>query len=397
MKSLKIKKYNFNLRKTDHSIFKRIKRQIKNLSDRESKNISLQLKEAEFKLKNPDLNIQFRMKKRILKVISLISKLALKFNQNNKHFPLWGTCQGFQMMALSFAEKSLNYDKFDDDRAIAHSLKEFIYKNSSNLQKNPNKKSFFNNTLYNSKVERQEFKKSRNSLGHCMKNTLKSSINNFSYLYFHHWGFTPSNFLSDPFLSQNFNILYTSDVRDQELDFVPVSYQFQTFLKKNYFLNFDHQKTEFVAAYEHRKYPFFGVQFHPEKYFYTLYSSDLPRLKDNYFFSRFFIAQAFHDQLKDFRKSNGEDQSKLINPEIKDNKFSAFNGQLEKWQDMFLKKIASDVLKNYSKGIFSGIILDKGDRQHVKRDSELEEIADFFFYFDEEKELISLIFINSND
>lgn len=61
-------------------------------------------------------------------------------------------------------------------------------------------------------------------------------------------------------------------------------------------LNHDTEGVEFVSSIEHLKYPFYGVQFHPEKPIYEFGSSHVPHTKSSIrigqYFADFFVNEA---------------------------------------------------------------------------------------------------------
>ena len=70
-----------------------------------------------------------------------------------------------------------------------------------------------------------------------------------SAFFFHNYGMSLDNFVADPGI-------YT--------DYVPVA---------TFRMDTAKQPRDFVAAYEHRRYPFFGLQFHPEKILFETHPS----------------------------------------------------------------------------------------------------------------------------
>lgn len=61
-------------------------------------------------------------------------------------------------------------------------------------------------------------------------------------------------------------------------------------------LNHDKKNVEFVSSIEHVKYPFYGVQFHPEKPIYEFVSTLVPHTTDSIrvgqYFADFFVNEA---------------------------------------------------------------------------------------------------------
>lgn len=142
---------------------------------------------------------------------SFLYDLAIKANDNGDYFPLWGTCLGFEL--LGYLATSKNYSVLSSVDAENLSLPldfKYLKRESAN-----------SNHLF-SGLSSEEMKRFEEPL----------TFNN------HHFAITVNTFLSNLKLHNFFNILSTSK---------------------------DRNGIEFVSSMEAVRYPFYGVQWHPEK------------------------------------------------------------------------------------------------------------------------------------
>ncbi|XP_002740734.1 gamma-glutamyl hydrolase-like [Saccoglossus kowalevskii] len=140
------------------------------------------------------------------KSAKIIMNLAMKANDNGDYFPMWGTCLGHEWMIFDIAEKFV-----------------FMDTNSTNVNfKLKFASDFQTSRLFNSAPER---------LVKIMANKAVS----FNY---HETSLTIKNYTKDEKLTKFFRILTTS---------------------------LDENGMEFVSTMEAYRYPFYGVQWHPEK------------------------------------------------------------------------------------------------------------------------------------
>lgn len=126
------------------------------------------------------------------------------------HFPVWGTCLGFQ--------------------AIVYAASNFKVKVKHPMTLNQMHRINFIQATFN------QSKFSKYIPPRIAEYLQKDPTNYFN----HHDGFTLKDFNADPLLSTQFNAL--------------------AFYEKD--------KEQYVAIIEHKQYPIFGVQFHPEKILY---------------------------------------------------------------------------------------------------------------------------------
>eukprot|EP00590_Aulacoseira_subarctica_P005037 CAMPEP_0172433398 /NCGR_PEP_ID=MMETSP1064-20121228/67993_1 /TAXON_ID=202472 /ORGANISM="Aulacoseira subarctica , Strain CCAP 1002/5" /LENGTH=284 /DNA_ID=CAMNT_0013181301 /DNA_START=77 /DNA_END=931 /DNA_ORIENTATION=- len=148
-----------------------------------------------------------------------IWNLAKEANDNGDFFPLWGTCLGFELMVMLAA----------DDNSIMHSGFD-SYNISLPL--------FFTKEAPSSRMFQS--KKIRN-----IAESNNITMNN------HQNGIEPNRFREHEILNQLYNILST---------------------------NVDRRGREFVSSIEAKNYPFYAVQYHPEKnnFEYGSNSVDVP-------------------------------------------------------------------------------------------------------------------------
>lgn len=178
-------------------------------------------------------------------------KLAMKFNDIGYHFPIWGGCMGMQQLMIiadgnDDLEKLLQYfDSYNNLMCTLDFTEDGL--NSRMMKKATDK-------------EMKKFKKQ------------KCSLNN------HKMGLTPYKFKSNKNINKFYKIVSTSK---------------------------DRKGRVFVSTIEGRHYPFYGVQWHPER------SSEM-----NYF-AKFFIRE-----LKKNRNKIRKHKTKLFSKKIKCDNFS---------------------------------------------------------------------------
>lgn len=240
---------------------------------------------------HPDYIIE-RRKTRYFRSLSNILAEARKINDSGRSFPIWGVCLGFEGMLLNDGETHIRLNQFKD-RSKTHGVK-----------------------LLANDLDQVE-----GTFAKFLKDHFAKRSQEKYFFYYHIRGFTPMNFYSDPYLKDKYNILAVSDQNDNiqdrrlEADFDPFSRLFYKDLRRhkiqvdsteqsreqsrrleltitriaNYKSPFRvrqlkddvslrHVKTDFrtkptlfVAIVENKQYPFYGLQFHPEKTFYDFH------------------------------------------------------------------------------------------------------------------------------
>ncbi|XP_016891829.1 gamma-glutamyl hydrolase isoform X2 [Cynoglossus semilaevis] len=135
----------------------------------------------------------------------ILYKLALKANNDQDYFPIWGTCQGFQQLSVFTANKNLL--TLTDTKSVALPLNFTREARSSRLFRG------FPKDLLQALAE-------------------ENITSNF-----HSWSLSMQNFSQNSKLKKFYQILST---------------------------NTD-GKTEFISSMEAYRYPFYAVQYHPEK------------------------------------------------------------------------------------------------------------------------------------
>ena len=140
--------------------------------------------------------------------------LARAANDAGDVFPIWGTCLGFELSAVAIAGSVDVLSQFDAEN-ISLPLK-------------------FTDTAFSSQMLAPWSAADRASLLAYL--SAENATENY-----HHFGVSPAAYSSSPALSSFYSLVATST---------------------------DRLGQPFVAAWEARKYPFFAVQFHPERALY---------------------------------------------------------------------------------------------------------------------------------
>ncbi|ODN06193.1 Gamma-glutamyl hydrolase A [Orchesella cincta] len=186
-----------------------------------------------------------------------LMKLAKEANDKGDYFPVWGTCLGFEFML--FAEGN-----GQDARTLCQA---------------------------NNQVDKLSFQKDAMQsrlFGKARKSVINTLGTKAVTANFHHFCLTPENFTRFG-LNQSYRLLSTS--------YDPVG------------------NVTYVSAVESKKYPFFAVQFHPEKniYEWTL-KENLPHspeaIEVAQYFAMFFVDQA-RKNIHSFN-SRSEEEAQLI-------------------------------------------------------------------------------------
>ena len=145
--------------------------------------------------------------------VNRIVKKAKEINDGGRKFLILGICMGFEGLLMS----ETNFKP-----------KLYFIKNN-NYQRSIN---------YQIPIVNNSMSKLKQFIG--PENSKLFAENNAAY-FFHNYGVSLENFITDPEIYNKFMPVATFQVDNTK------------------------QPIDFVAAYEHRKYPFFGLQFHPEK------------------------------------------------------------------------------------------------------------------------------------
>ncbi|XP_062128219.1 gamma-glutamyl hydrolase-like [Drosophila sulfurigaster albostrigata] len=164
-------------------------------------------------------------------------RIAKQINDNGTYFPVWGTCLGMELMVLKVANGS-------ETRSDCNSAGQAL------------------------PLEFQaDYNSSRLFAGASDEVIAALANENITYNY-HRFCYTVASF-DKPALKDNWRIMS---------------------------LNHDLQGYEFVSTIEHLKYPFYGVQFHPEIPLYEFVGTKMPHTKSavlvSQYFANFFVNEA---------------------------------------------------------------------------------------------------------
>ena len=233
-----------------------------------------------------------RVKTKFFKKLSYVMKYARELNDDGKYLPVWTVCLGFEAMLLDDGDTHLRLSQFQD-RNKSHGIR---------LRKTPTQSvnGSFAKFLHDHFCDREQDK---------------------YFFHYHIRGFTPDKFFSDPYLKNKYNILAVSDQNDFQksrlLEADIFNKNFYNYAKKTQIQidskdrklkkeereliinrlvhykspfksrtlteetpNMQSLKTdlststsEFVSIVENKKYPFYGLQFHPEKSNYDFHNN----------------------------------------------------------------------------------------------------------------------------
>ena len=287
--------------------------------------------EIDQKSKNEKITEVNREPSQYLSTVSSIINKAKEINDNGRIFPLWGTCLGFEAMILTDAPKDFEFDAFTDIKKT-HSIVltddsgtplTDVKINPSILTNSNLNMSFklgdqsLNMTLVQDKplftysaYDIPQYSNFQNF----MRSEYKGQQENKNFYFYHHYGFTKDKFNSSKTLTDNYRILSISD----QNDFIAPSHPFSEANDKLIYShplvkNIQEMTTQnratstFVSAIEHKKYPFYGVQFHPEKPLFDYetnkwvnHSSEA--INANKKFSSFFVQKLRNSKLINMRK-----------------------------------------------------------------------------------------------
>ncbi|XP_062842654.1 zgc:171566 [Trichomycterus rosablanca] len=185
-----------------------------------------------------DVDLQ---KSQFSRVAKIFYELAIKANDASDYFPIWGTCQGFQLLTVLTSNKNLLTST--DTKAVALPL-------------------VFASGAQNSRM----FKSFPKDLLHSLS-TENITAN------FHRWSISIQNFTRSAKLKRFYKILT---------------------------MNTDGNK-EFISTMEAYRYPFYAVQWHPEKTPFEwidkpgMVHTDAA-IKASFFTARFFVSEAMRSQ-----------------------------------------------------------------------------------------------------
>lgn len=166
-----------------------------------------------------------------------IYEIATEINMRGEYFPLWGTCLGFELLAY-LAANDTDFRRTCNAQSIALPLD-------------------FTQTFIQSRM----FQEAPQTVIDILDQ--KPVAANF-----HQFCITPENFTSSG-LDQSWRIIAT---------------------------NKDKDGLEFISAFEHKTFPYYGVQFHPEKNLYEWHKSativhSVDAVKSSQYFAEFFVQE----------------------------------------------------------------------------------------------------------
>lgn len=211
-----------------------------------------------------DINIEYS---KFTEAARVFYKLALKANNAGDYFPLWGTCQGFQQLTVLTANKNLLTNT--DTEAVALPL---VFSPGAQFSR--------------------LFK-------HFPKNLLQSLAQENITGNFHVWSLSVQNYSRNPALKRFYKVLST---------------------------NTD-GKIEFISTMEAHRYPFYAVQWHPEKSPFEWIDKpgmvhSAAAVQASFYTANFFISEARKNTHK-FPSADDEEKALIYNyiPHFKKDNF----------------------------------------------------------------------------
>lgn len=273
--------------------------------------------EIDNKNKTESASVQRQNSKYLQTVIKILNK-AKKINDSGRVFPVWGSCLGFEAMVLSEAPNDFKFDMYKDIKKTHSAVLTddsgqpliSFQTNPFSLEGSQMEMSFrlgtqeLNMDLVDHRVMLRRPSYSLpvyNSFGQFMRGELVGKQKEKVFYFYHHYGFSPNKFRATQSLMDNFKIISISD----QNDFVSPSHPYT---EDNTKLIYSHPlvknikemvelntgDSSFVSAVEHKKYPFYAVQFHPEKPLFDYKNNpsvrhDALAIQENRKFSSFFV------------------------------------------------------------------------------------------------------------
>merc|ERR1712179_420906 len=218
------------------------------------------------------------------KISKIFWDLALEANEKNDFFPIWGTCMGFEVMNVLAVGKDVVSERISNDKALPLD--------------------FIEDSAARSRL-----------FGPIHSEHLYEIFGKEKVTYNHHGkGVTRKTYGENPKLNNFFSILS---------------------------VNLDEYGREFISTIEARKYPFYGVQWHPEKnnFEHTTLYSQLPNSANGVlvaqYTANFFVNEA-RKNLHKFPSKEMEENSLIYNynPIYSARKYS--NGTLVHFEQIYI-------------------------------------------------------------
>ncbi|XP_072044592.1 gamma-glutamyl hydrolase-like isoform X2 [Amphiura filiformis] len=173
------------------------------------------------------------------------------YDQSSDYFPLWGTCEGFQLLSMLTAQKDLLTNTDTEDKVFPLTLA----------------KDYKDSRLFGS-----------SAMGDDILHILTTK--NITYNA-HNWALTTKNYSANTDLKKFYRIIST---------------------------NIDDHGIEFISTMEAFKYPIYGIQWHPEKSLFQWTDGHIPHDDDAVrvaqYMANFFVGEA----RKSTHKFKSEDQ-----------------------------------------------------------------------------------------
>ena len=270
----------------------------------------------------PKTHPKYRKESEIFKVYKNWISEIININSTGQFLPAWNVCLSLNYLPLVVGSSQLNWDSFGNLNSKLTKLRKIEHES----------------LLQQSK---------QNSLLEMTNSELKEFEEESLYFHFNKMGFCVSSLMNDSAFMSQFDLLYTSSQNNFESPTKPYEDPHR-FPWDRYYVNPDSLNPEFVSMLEHKEYPIYGIQFHPEvilRYVNDYKHPDIDRIREaNVLFSKFYISMILRKKLgaQNFESLSGQKEEQYVESDAKKNPFKYFLSTVEEVLPDFKKKIAKE-------------------------------------------------------
>jgi hypothetical protein len=271
----------------------------------------------------PKTELKHRVDSELFKVYKTWINEIISINSAGQFLPAWNVCLSLNYIPLVVGSSQLNWDSFGNVNSKLTKLRKIQHESLKQQSK-------------------------KNSLLEMTNTELKEFEDESLFFHFNKMGFCVSSLRSDPDFISQFDLLYTSSQNNFESPTKekedPHRYPWD-----RYFVNPDSLNPEFVSMIEHKEFPIYGIQFHPEvilRYVNDYKHPDIDRIRQaNVLFSKFYISMILRNKLVSQENQTltcAEDFGNDIESNVKANSFKYFMSTVEEILPDFKKKISKE-------------------------------------------------------